>query len=128
MSWRAAAALLLLVLLYVRSPIDLVPDRFGAFGLLDDLLVLIATIWWLRRQRGTRGRRDAGAARPEAWDPYAVLGVPRDASPQEITHAYREQIKRYHPDRVADLGEELRQVAHRRTLDIQRAYAEIGRR
>jgi DnaJ-class molecular chaperone len=56
-----------------------------------------------------------------------VLGVPRGASRDEIARAYREQLKRYHPDRVADLGPELQQVAHRKTVDLQRAYAELSR-
>jgi len=61
----------------------------------------------------------------DGWDPYAVLGVARGASRDEIAHAYREQLKRYHPDRVADLGAELQQVAHRKTVELQRAYAEL---
>ena len=63
----------------------------------------------------------------QRWDPWAVLGVPRGASRDEIARAYREQLKRYHPDRVADLGPELQQVAHRKTVELQRAYAELSR-
>jgi uncharacterized membrane protein YkvA (DUF1232 family) len=127
MSWLTAIAVGLALLVYLRSPIDLLPDRLGAVGLLDDLAVLLLAIWWLRRRLGrsrtepTRPRAAAGT-----WDPYAVLGVARGASAEEITRAYREQMKRYHPDRVADLGEELRDLAHQKALDIQRAYAEIG--
>ena len=73
--------------------------------------------------------RSARAASPGArrWDPCAVLGVARGASRDEIVRAYREQLKRYHPDRVADLGPELQQVAHRKTVELQRAYAELTR-
>ena len=56
-----------------------------------------------------------------------MLGVTRDATRDEIVRAYREQLKRYHPDRVADLGPELQEVAHRKTIDLQRAYAELTR-
>jgi DnaJ like chaperone protein len=140
------------LLLYIRSPIDLRPDRMGVLGLIDDLLVAFAAIWWLRRRatqarprmtarqraRGHAGRAGAssasagGGARPaeedeRPWDPYAVLGVARGASGEEIVRAYRAQMKLYHPDRVADLGEELRDVAHRKALEIQRAYEEVGR-
>jgi DnaJ-domain-containing protein 1 len=60
-------------------------------------------------------------------DAYAVLGVARGATAAEISQAYREQMKRYHPDRVADLGEDLQRLAHEKTLAIQRAYDELTR-
>jgi DnaJ-domain-containing protein 1 len=93
------------------------------------LLVLIA-IRVARRllAQASRGRVRVPGEETIDDDPYAVLGVPRGASPDEITRAYREQMKRYHPDRVADLGDELQQVAHRKTLAIQRAYDTIGKR
>ncbi|MCK1544812.1 J domain-containing protein [Bradyrhizobium sp. 179] len=34
-----------------------------------------------------------------------------DASHQEITEAYRERIKQYHPDRGSGLGEKLQLLA-----------------
>jgi DnaJ-domain-containing protein 1 len=36
-------------------------------------------------------------------------------------------MKLYHPDRVAELGEELQRVAHQKSIDIQRAYKELSR-
>jgi uncharacterized membrane protein YkvA (DUF1232 family) len=150
---RLAVVLLigLVVLFYVRSPIDLLPDRIGLLGLVDDLVLALLAVWWLRhraaaprprmtarqRARGPAGRSSAGTgagAPPEpvpdgdAWDPYAVLGVPRGASADEVTRAYRAQMKLYHPDRVADLGPELQEVAHRKSIEIQRAYAELSER
>jgi uncharacterized membrane protein YkvA (DUF1232 family) len=121
-------AIALLVALYVRSPIDLLPDRLGPIGLLDDLGVVLLALRWARRLWAARPQATAtpGPA-PEPWDPYAVLGVGRNAAPAEIARAYREQMKRYHPDRVADLGDELRRLAHEKTVAIQRAYAELGR-
>jgi DnaJ-domain-containing protein 1 len=67
--------------------------------------------------------------RPQAggWDPHAVLGVQRGATAEDITRAYRDQMKQYHPDRVAGLGPELQELAHEKTVEIQRAYDELRR-
>jgi curved DNA-binding protein CbpA len=35
---------------------------------------------------------------PTTSDPYAVLGIPRDASDEQVQRAYRRLAKRYHPD------------------------------
>ena len=61
------------------------------------------------------------------FDPYSVLGVKKNFTESELKKAYREQMKNYHPDRVAHLGEELKQVANRRTKEIQRAYEELSK-
>lgn len=90
------------------------------------LLLLVLLLVVLRAARALLPRPSPPAPRGD-WDPWAVLGVAREASRDEITRAYREQVKRYHPDRVADLGPELQQVAHRKTVELQRAYAELTR-
>jgi DnaJ-domain-containing protein 1 len=89
------------------------------------LLLLVLAVVWLRRKLlpAPRGRGADGGP----WDPHAILGVPRGASRDAVTQAYRERLKEYHPDRVASLGAELQDLAHRKTLDIQRAYAELTR-
>lgn len=33
------------------------------------------------------------------YDHYRVLGIPRDATPQEVKRAYRDRVKACHPDR-----------------------------
>jgi DnaJ like chaperone protein len=34
-------------------------------------------------------------------------------------------MKEYHPDKVAHLGEELQELAHRKVLEIQKAYQQL---
>lgn len=90
------------------------------------LLLLALALVWLRRALRPSPRPHAvdGAV----WDPHEILGVTHGASPEVVTQAYRERLKEYHPDRVAALGSELQDLAHRKTLDIQRAYAELTQR
>jgi DnaJ like chaperone protein len=53
--------------------------------------------------------------------------VPRSASQETIQAAYRARMNEYHPDKVTHLGEELQQLAHRKALEIQRAYERLRR-
>lgn len=58
----------------------------------------------------------------QAW--YEVLVVSKSASLEEVQAAYRSLIRQYHPDKVAALGEELRELAERKSKAINKAYNE----
>ena len=51
-----------------------------------------------------------------------VLELPPDASLDEIREAYRRLMSQYHPDKVASLGRELRELADAKSKDISAAY------
>lgn len=126
--------------LYLIFPRDLLPDYFGrGLGLLDDATVAALLVAFYRRQLRAHAERQASgqgagssqrsssappraAPAEPAFDPRAVLGVAASASDAEIRAAYRERMQEYHPDKVEHLGEELRELAHRKALEIQRAY------
>jgi DnaJ-domain-containing protein 1 len=57
-----------------------------------------------------------------AW--ARVLELPADASLDEIREAYRRLMSQYHPDKVASLGRELRELAESKSKDISVAYQE----
>lgn len=57
-----------------------------------------------------------------AKDYYAILGVPRNASDEEIKKAYRRLAMQYHPDR--NLGKE--KWANGKFKEINEAYAVLG--
>ncbi|MBI3179245.1 MAG: J domain-containing protein [Deltaproteobacteria bacterium] len=68
--------------------------------------------------------------RPEpsaSRSPYEILGVPANASQDEIRSAYQRLIQQYHPDRVEQMGPELRDLALRRTKEINAAYERLKR-
>jgi DnaJ-class molecular chaperone len=94
------------------------------------LLVSFVIEVFVSKQSRPANRREADAktsavdseknpAEP-AW--FEVLGVSSSASNDEIKAAYRERIAQYHPDQVAGLGLELRQVAERKMRELNSAY------
>ena len=58
---------------------------------------------------------------------HEVLGVEPDASQEEIKRAYQEQIRQYHPDRVANAAPELQELAEKRSKELNAAYALLHR-
>jgi hypothetical protein len=52
-----------------------------------------------------------------------VLGLSPGFSQKELKTAYREAIKMNHPDKVADMAVEFRELAERRSREINRAYS-----
>ncbi len=54
-------------------------------------------------------------------DPYEVLGVSRNASKEEIRKAYRELVKKYHPDKFRSNPDMLR-LAEEKMREINEAY------
>ncbi len=59
---------------------------------------------------------------------YQILGVNTTASADEVKQAYRELVKKNHPDKVAHLGEEYTKVANERLSQINEAYDHLSRK
>jgi hypothetical protein len=141
----------ILVLIYIISPIDGIPDIIPFFGWLDDSFLLGLLVYylrygrlpgfmpraiqWLLKKGGGRSGRQPGDSFKEKYDngptekgpdddkdPYAILGVTPGASPEEIQVAYRMAAQKYHPDKVAHLGDEFQELAQKKFVEIQQAY------
>ena len=143
--------LIALVLLYVISPYDLLPDFIIGPGWLDDL-ILVGVLWYFlyalkkkrtafqqfHRQNDQFHRRNQGDKYYEKdqfhsdsfesstlKDPYRILGLEKTATDAEIKQAYRHLASKYHPDKVEHLGEEFRILAEKRFKEIQEAYQKL---
>lgn len=57
-------------------------------------------------------------------DPYSVLGVKHDASDDEIKEAYRNLVRKYHPDNYSD-DNPLKDLANEKMQEVNEAYDEI---
>ena len=110
----------------------------GLFG----YMVVNAVIEYRRRRRGeesysdrsgseraeenTRGsnRREQEADKDYSSCPWwEVLKVDRNANSDQIKEAFRREISKYHPDRVEGLGIELRELADRKSKEVNLAYS-----
>lgn len=62
---------------------------------------------------------------------YELLEIPQNGSKDEIKRAFRQQIARYHPDKVQHLGKEFQNLAAARAAELTEAYrilSDEGRR
>jgi hypothetical protein len=87
--------------------------------------------WQSQQKHGSRfeerrrtNRRTTADERP--W--WQVLGVQREAAPEEVKAAYHAKIKQFHPDTVMGLAKEFRELAERETKEINRAYGQACRK
>jgi DnaJ like chaperone protein len=93
------------------------------------LLAMKGYVW--QGAAGARGRGYGGGGyvppqrNTQGPDPYAVLGVTRDADERTVKRAYRKLISEHHPDRLGDLPEEMRKRAESRASEINAAYERI---
>ncbi len=61
-------------------------------------------------------------------DAYEVLGLNYTASDEEVKRAYRELLRKYHPDNYAGTNNPLASLAEEKFKEVQEAYQEITER
>jgi hypothetical protein len=73
-----------------------------------------------KRGKAVMGRGFSG-------DPFVLLGVNEADSDVVIAKRYKQLVMEYHPDRVAHLGQELKDLAAKKTTEINAAFTAIRR-
>ena len=56
---------------------------------------------------------------------YLILEITSSASDDEVKKAYRKMAVKFHPDKVAALGEEVQKAANEKFQKVQSAYENI---
>ena len=141
---------IILAIIYSLLPYDILPDFLVGWGWIDDLVIWGLVVRYLytqkkkassyyeyyrksqeafhnhHRQGGAGKKSSAGQERTGQAavvdDPYTVLGVDKNATQEDIKKAYRQLVNKYHPDKVAHLGDEFQKLADLRFKEIQQAY------
>jgi hypothetical protein len=79
-----------------------------------------------REEEAARQRSLVAVASQEAFDPYAVLGVPRDATKEDIRAAYQQAKLKYDPDQVIHLSEEVQAHFRAKAQEVDRAHQKLS--
>ena len=65
--------------------------------------------------------------RPSNDSNYRILEITPDATNEEVKKAYRKMAVKYHPDKVATLGEDIQKAAEEKFKAVSQAYEAICR-
>jgi hypothetical protein len=131
---------LILIGIYIISPVDLVP-----WHIFDDLIAAGGMFYLLYKSARKKKQyeqyyshshnqsQDSHKTSHESRGPltldraYTLLGVTASASLEEINKAYRAKISKSHPDKVSHLSVELQDKAKELTLRLNEALDFIKR-
>ncbi len=61
----------------------------------------------------------------QAGNAYKILEIERTASDEEVKKAYRNMVKKYHPDKLINVDEALKKGAIEKFREVQKAYEKI---
>ena len=56
---------------------------------------------------------------------YDMLGIRRTATQEQVKKAYRKLVRKYHPDKLQGLGQDVIDAGKEKFIKVQSAYEEI---
>jgi hypothetical protein len=78
-----------------------------------------------QREEEARRQNEMAEASGGVLDPYAILGVTPDASPDAISAAYQQAKLKYAPDMVAHLGTDIQEHFRAKASAVEMAYQQL---
>jgi DnaJ like chaperone protein len=128
--------LIIFGLVYFLFPFDLIRDFIPYIGYFDDLALIIWIIYLLNKNRQTINSKKQKTGfnnfnssgfsdKNRIKTCFEVLGLNENCSNEEIKKAYRALVSKYHPDKVEHLGDDFKEFAHEKFVEIKNAYEEI---
>lgn len=79
------------------------------------------------QRSGTHTFNNTATYADQPQSPHEVLEIHQNASKDEIVAAYREMVQKYHPDKVATMAPEFRQLAELKIKEVNAAYEQLKR-
>lgn len=97
----------------INSDLELPPDN------LTKIIAIYAAYSEHRKEKAEK------KTAPSKTYAHEILGVPKNATPEEIKKAYRKLVKLHHPDRFATGTESQQKMAAEKFVEIQNAYESL---
>ena len=73
----------------------------------------------------THGEEGPAVSMTREPDAHEILGVPQTATRDEVRDAFRQHLKLYHPDRVAQMTPAVQRLATELTRKVNNAYEKL---
>ncbi len=100
----------------INADLDLTADN------LTKIIAIYAAYSEHRKETADQKQKTAPKSKNYA---HEILGVSKNASPEEIKKAYRKLVKIHHPDKFATGTESQRKMAAEKFVEIQNAYESL---
>lgn len=94
-------------------------------GISDRDFVSIHAMFGFHKQDYAGGGRGTMKYKQSLEIAYKILEVESTATDEEVKKAYRRMAKKYHPDRLGDLSEDLKKSATEKFQKLQDAYEQV---